>query len=201
MTCNPRWKEIDDALEFLKNFGMLTTKELVHYRGEIICRVFNMKLKQLMAGIKSGDEFGPYLYGTYVVEFQKRGLPHAHILLGLVNPVKYPDQIDGFVSAEMPDPVTQPQLYSIISSQNLHRCDNRCLEKGKCSKNFPKPFVEATQLDDNGFPHYRRRCTNPQNAILVPYCPSLSLRFNCHINVEICTSIKSVKYLYKYIHK
>jgi hypothetical protein len=25
--------------------------------------------------------------------------------------------------------------------------------------------------------------------------------YNCHINVEICSSIKAVKYLYKYIYK
>jgi hypothetical protein len=27
------------------------------------------------------------------------------------------------------------------------------------------------------------------------------MRYNCHINVEIYCSIKSVKYLYKYIYK
>jgi hypothetical protein len=25
--------------------------------------------------------------------------------------------------------------------------------------------------------------------------------YNCHINIEICSSIKTVKYLYKYIYK
>jgi hypothetical protein len=25
--------------------------------------------------------------------------------------------------------------------------------------------------------------------------------YNCHINVEMCSSIKAVKYLYKYIYK
>ena len=27
------------------------------------------------------------------------------------------------------------------------------------------------------------------------------VKYDCHINVEVCTSIKAVKYLYKYIHK
>ena len=29
----------------------------------------------------------------------------------------------------------------------------------------------------------------------------LTLMFNCHINVEVVSSIESVKYLYKYIYK
>ncbi|XP_048511133.1 uncharacterized protein LOC125500940 [Athalia rosae] len=39
------------------------------------------------------------------------------------------------------------------------------------------------------------------NQYVVPYCPQLSITFNSHINVEIVSSIKSVKHLYKYIYK
>ncbi len=35
----------------------------------------------------------------------------------------------------------------------------------------------------------------------MPYNPYLSLLFNCHINVEVCTSVTAVKYLYKYVYK
>jgi hypothetical protein len=37
--------------------------------------------------------------------------------------------------------------------------------------------------------------------MVVPYSPYLSLKFNCHINVEVVQSIKAIKYLYKYTHK
>ncbi len=35
----------------------------------------------------------------------------------------------------------------------------------------------------------------------MPYCPYLLLKYNAHINVESCASVKSVKYLYKYVYK
>ncbi|XP_014772289.1 uncharacterized protein LOC106870651 [Octopus bimaculoides] len=36
---------------------------------------------------------------------------------------------------------------------------------------------------------------------IVPYCPLLSKIFNAHINVEFCNSVKSIKYVCKYINK
>ncbi|KAK2983947.1 hypothetical protein RJ640_002892, partial [Escallonia rubra] len=46
----------------------------------------------------------------------------------------------------------------------------------------------------------RRRATL-HNGCVVPYNPYFLAKFNCHINVEICSSIKAVKYLYKCIYK
>ena len=39
------------------------------------------------------------------------------------------------------------------------------------------------------------------NTWVVPYNPILLMRYNCHINVEVCNSIKCAKYLYKYVFK
>jgi len=41
------------------------------------------------------------------------------------------------------------------------------------------------------------------NRYVIPYCPTLSIIFNYHINIEVVLSIKSVKYkyIYKYIYK
>ena len=45
----------------------------------------------------------------YSIEWQKRGLPHAHILIWLVKRIQ-PDQIDYIICAEIPDPETDPDL-------------------------------------------------------------------------------------------
>ena len=61
------------------------------------------------------------------------------------------------------------------------------------------------------YPVYRRRHNGRHfvsrsgfdfdNRWVVPYNPFLTLKYNCHINVEVCSSVAAVKYLYKYVYK
>lgn len=57
------------------------------------------------------------------------------------------------------------------------------------------------------YPSQSARHTWPPRALqcsnqwVVPYCPWLTCRYDAHVNVEYCASIKAVKYLYKYIFK
>ena len=39
------------------------------------------------------------------------------------------------------------------------------------------------------------------NEWVVPYSPYLSLRYECHINVEVCSSVDGVKYVFMYVYK
>ena len=84
-------------------------------------------------------------------------------------------------------------------------------ERGKCSKNFPRTeFVSETIDGEDGFAKYKRRNLGLiisknghifDNRDVVPYNPYLSLKYNAHINLEVCSSIRVVKYLYKYVYK
>ncbi|GBM56288.1 hypothetical protein AVEN_125046-1 [Araneus ventricosus] len=84
-----------------------------------------------------------------------------------------------------------------------------CMKDGECSTQFPKAFREETEENVKGYPVYKRRCIEPvrvdkhyiDNRWIVPYNPWLSKKYNAHINVEVCASVKSVKYLYKYVYK
>ncbi|KAH9668825.1 ATP-dependent DNA helicase [Citrus sinensis] len=80
----------------------------------------------------------------------------------------------------------------------------------KCTKHFPKKFNDQTTVDTNGFPVYKRRNTGIHvekkgvfldNRYVVPYHRNLIVKFDAHINVEICNYSRSVKYLFKYVHK
>ena len=62
----------------------------------------------------------------------------------------------------------------------------------------------------NGYPIYRRRNNGRtveingiqlDNRWVVPYNPYLTTKYDCHINVEIYSSITAIKYLFKYVYK
>ncbi|GBM00339.1 hypothetical protein AVEN_153807-1 [Araneus ventricosus] len=129
--------------------------------------------------------------------------------------IRTKDDIDKFVSAELPDPCTDLRLFQIVTKCMVHgpcgtiNINSPCMRDGQCCKSFPKQFKDDTEEKVNGYPIYCRRATEPDqvgkysmdNRWVVPYNPWLLKKFNAHINVEVCASVKSVKYLYKYVYK
>ncbi|GBO05042.1 hypothetical protein AVEN_253940-1 [Araneus ventricosus] len=129
--------------------------------------------------------------------------------------IRTKDDIDKFVSAELPDPCTDLRLFQIVTKCMVHgpcgtiNINSPCMRDGQCCKSFPKQFKDDTEENVNGYPIYRRRATEPvqvgkysiDNRWVVPYNLWLLKKFNAHINVEVCASVKSVKYLYKYVYK
>lgn len=76
-------------------------------------------------------------------------------------------------------------------------------------------------VNDNGYPMYRRRSPEMggasvvknvrvrgqriecqfDNRFVVPYCPELLREFRSHLNVEVCATVKAIKYVVKYLMK
>ena len=57
----------------------------------------------------------------YTVEFQKRGLPHVHIIIWLAKEAPLDaEKIDSYISAQLPDPKKDPIGYDAISSFMVH---------------------------------------------------------------------------------
>lgn len=50
-------------------------------RPDLVARVFDMELKERLKDITLKNIFGKIIAFVYTIELQKRGLPHAHILL------------------------------------------------------------------------------------------------------------------------
>ena len=107
-------------------------------------------MQELLRLIRTEKVFGKVLASVHVVEFQKRGLPHAHILV-ILQPSDAPrhaDDVDKLVCAELPDPAVHPRLYAIVTKHMLHgpcglahpRCPCMVERDGHntCSKGYPK---------------------------------------------------------------
>ncbi|GJZ35269.1 DNA helicase [Tanacetum coccineum] len=210
-TCNVNWPEIRRHME---DFPQLTPAD----RADIVVRVFEQKVQDFCKYLKDEALFGDVTGLLYTIEFQKRGLPHCHTLLWIDAKDKIQDaeEIDQYISAELPDPIEDPEGHRVVSEMMVHGpcglndTDAVCMKEGKCSKNFPKKYNNNTFFDSSGYVHYRRRETEVyamrrgielDNSYIVPYNRELCLTFHAHINVEYCGWSMLIKYLFKYISK
>ncbi|XP_071688036.1 uncharacterized protein [Rutidosis leptorrhynchoides] len=210
-TSNPKWPEIDAMLSYIEG-------QRAPDRPDIIARVFKQKLDCIMTDIMKKHIFGTTEAGIHIIEFQKRGLPHVHMLIWLTRDCKCksPSDIDDLISAEIPSKTDDPEGYKAVSEYMLHgpcggnNMDAPCIIKRKCSKHFPKPYYAETTIDEDGYANYRRRKngetvtkakTTLDNSFVVPYNRYLLLKYNAHINVEWCNRSRAIKYLFKYLNK
>jgi hypothetical protein len=208
-TYNSKWKEITYAL-------LLGQTAKDHH--ELVTHVFNLKFDALLKDIKDGV-LSNVIAKIWVIKFQKKGLPHAHILLILNegSKLRIVKNYDSMVWAEILDPIRHPEAYEMVTSCMVHGpcgpdfLNTQYMEQGKCKKRYSHSFNEETHCDVDKYSKYQHHQTrisidlNMQhmwdNRWIVPYNLHLATKYHAHINVEICLSISAVKYMYKYVYK
>ncbi len=141
---------------------MLTGQSANDNRHDISARVFKQKLKSLMDYNVKHQVFGETSCWMYSVEWQKRGLPHAHILIWLVEKVT-PDQIDQIISAEILNVDIDQDLFDVVTKNMIHgpcgllNNNSPCMSDGKCTKRYQRDLLPETITGNDGYPLYRRR--------------------------------------------
>ena len=95
-TCNPTWTEITEAL--------LPEKKPLD-RPDIQSQVFKLKIKALIKELYKDGICGSQVAFVYVIEYQKRGLSHAHIHVWLADErkLKTTEDLDTIICAELPN--------------------------------------------------------------------------------------------------
>ena len=191
MTANPKWKEIQRGL---------LPGERPSQRSDLIHRVFNIKMEYVTDLLQKGL-LGDYQAHVRVVEYQKRGLPHLHLLLYVQDECKpqSPSVLDMTCCAELPDPDAQPELFRLIDEFNVHTaCDKvqnaRCKIVGadgraRCKSHYPKPFL-AESICQTHQSYSRPKRPNNGRQTTVPAADAQKVRdatgnpFAVHMNVR-----------------
>ncbi|KAG2212479.1 hypothetical protein INT45_001526 [Circinella minor] len=170
-TCNPNWLEVQSSL---------LPGQRAPDRPDVTTRVFRLKLKQLMNDLTKDMILGRVIGHVHTVEFQKRGLPHAHILLILANEDKSVTSADcdNIVSAQLPDAEQYSDVRATVERHMMH--------DGRCSKRYPKEFHEETEINEDGYPVYQR--PNNQDYVVKPGNVRLDNRWVVPYNVYLCAN-------------
>lgn len=209
VTANPKWPEITREL---------LPGQTAFDRPDLVARVFHMKKQAILKEIYENGIFGMAVAYVWVDEFQKRGIPHMHLLVVLAEPHKLLSvtDVDSVIRATWPDPETEPLLFETVKKCMIHgpcgtlNPHSVCMENGKCTKFYPKAFQPHTTIDHDGYPLYARPDDGHSykvgdhfidNRFIIPHNPYLSAKYDCHINVECAATVRSIKYIFKYMHK
>ena len=177
-TANPKWEEITN--ELIKDPSNQRPMQTAADRPDLVARVFNLKLREFLHDLKKKKIFGDYKGLIRTIEYQKRGLPHCHLLLFLEGDdsvFRDPEKIDEVICAELPSD-DDPELLDLVSGQMMHGpCGNinpkcPCMAPDaygvlKCSKSFPKPFQPTTAVMPDSYPLYRRRLDGRSHRVQI----------------------------------
>ena len=101
-----------------------------------------------MKEIERKKVFGNKVAHVFTIEFQKRGLPHMHVLLFLQGPdkIKTCAQVDKAVCVEFPSPDDDPVLFNTVKHCMVHgpcglrRPQAPYMENDRCTKKYPRDF-------------------------------------------------------------
>jgi len=91
----------------------------------------------------------------------KRGLPHAHILIWLIEQ-NIPNQIDQVIPVEIPDVDIDPDLFEVVTKYMIHGLcslfnnNSPCVSDEICTKRYPRDLLAETIIGNDEYPLYRR---------------------------------------------
>ncbi|CAG8833013.1 30692_t:CDS:2, partial [Gigaspora margarita] len=175
MTTNPNWEEIHSQLQPGQNALEITP---------IVVYSFHSRFKKLKELIRT--YFEKVIYIIEVIEFQKRGFSHAHVIVCVQSELPI-NQIDKIIMAELPR--EKSLLRELVEKYMIHKQQHspRCLRNRKCIYNYPKPIIPETHVNEKGFIQYRRHMQ--EDLWVVPYNPMLISKLECHINFEIASTV------------
>ena len=194
ITENPHWNEIA-ALNFEKDVMM---------NSPLLSRIFYQKKRCLIDYIKKTKIFGNVKGILWRDEYQKRGMPHCHILIWSDFDTDDIPKIDKVITCRLPiidpndDESKWKDLHKLSTYFMTHKCSSRCGGvNGVCSYKYPKPPLDTTSII-NGRLEFAR---GVNDSMIVPHNPQIISLYRAHAEVEPILSSSCIGYVLKYAAK
>ncbi|GKA10835.1 ATP-dependent DNA helicase PIF1-like protein [Tanacetum coccineum] len=146
-TSNPKWPKINEILTYIPG-------QRAHDRLKVGTSVFKHKLTELLDDLTKNHVLGESRAVVYVIEFQKRGLSHAHILLWLEDyyKCKTTADINDMISAELPSLTDDPLGYKAITDYMLHGPCGKDAKSATCPDRATIVIPKNVQKGQGGTP-------------------------------------------------
>src|SRR5690242_13821166 len=99
--------------------------------------------------------------------------------------------VQNTIRSTLPNPTLEPELYSKVSSLQIHTCNSKCggptLPNSRCKKGFSRPFAEHTYYDSSNY-RYTYQCLTPRDQWVVPYHAPTLITWSAHMNAQYITN-------------
>uniref|UniRef100_A0A669C7Z1 ATP-dependent DNA helicase n=1 Tax=Oreochromis niloticus TaxID=8128 RepID=A0A669C7Z1_ORENI len=162
-----RWPEVIQAIKRQQgeevDFEALDWSEkceILRSNPVTTMRMFDKRVEALFRDLlfSPAQPLGEIIDYFYRVEFQHRGSPHIHMLLWIREKVEVDvdddqtvcDFVDRYISAQLPDPVKQPELHKKVAELQKHSKNHTktCFKSvnSGCRFGFPKPPSTRTMI-------------------------------------------------------
>jgi hypothetical protein len=172
--CSPLLLDIQNSRVCATNKTSIAPGQCASDRPVLVARVFRQKLTVFLKTIQQWDGGCAYFFCT--VEFQHRGLPHAHIALRVKQPPSFSNDME-HIQTDMPEP-TEDRYRQLVGTHMIHGCTRKFADERtgvkevfacrrhktkknvvlkKCTRGYPKPYVSRAYTSDTGYPVYARQ--------------------------------------------
>ncbi|THH15989.1 hypothetical protein EW146_g4564 [Bondarzewia mesenterica] len=132
MTFNPNWLEVRAHLTYSQSASDIPF---------IIAHVFKARLDAILHILRT--RFGKKLYLIKIVEFQRRGFPHAHIVFK-ISPELPIGELDMLISAELP--IDDLALREKVLRYNMHPTDHLAIHQPGQQSDDIQDYVKGRYL-------------------------------------------------------
>jgi hypothetical protein len=194
-TMNPYWAD----------FQALKRSDGQYSDSSMAALVFKSKIFALMKFIRSRKILGTVSAFVWRIEYQRRGLPHAHVLFWSDYNTADVGAVEEVVNVHFPkdspflgDQELVLDFRNLIKTYQLHTHSPRCrTATGACRYGYPHPAHEKSTIV--GHSYVFARSEGEEN--IVPHNPEILAAFRCHHCLEVIHSDQCIGYVLKYCSK